>query len=100
MEQTLGDKLLKLRRAQGLTQTQVAEYLEVTSAAVSAYERDANQPSLAALKKLAELYHVSADFLLGIEGGLDAERARREEELVRRLQRLTQDFLRHVQDRG
>ena len=55
MEQTLGDKLLKLRRAQGLTQTQVAEYLEVTSAAVSAYERDANQPSLAALKKLAEL---------------------------------------------
>ncbi|HIW74783.1 MAG TPA: helix-turn-helix domain-containing protein [Firmicutes bacterium] len=94
MERTLGERLGELRKSRGFTQNQVAEWLEVTAAAVSSYERDANQPSLVVLKRLAGLYHVSADYLLGLEESPCAELLRRQEELVLRLQGVTEEFAR------
>ena len=76
MAPTLGQRLGKLRQSRKWTQSEVAQRLRVTAAAVSAYERDANQPSLEVLKRLAALYGVSADFLLGIDNTAAPERAR------------------------
>lgn len=59
-------KLRELRQASGLTQKQVAERIGVTASVVSAYENDIRSPSHSTLVKLASLYHVSTDYLLGI----------------------------------
>lgn len=63
----LGDKLKALRKAKGLTQVQVAERIGVSKAVISSYEVSGRSPSYDILIKLAYLYNVSTDYLLGIE---------------------------------
>mgnify|MGYP002549950150 CR=1 FL=1 len=98
LEQTLGEKLGELRQKQGLTQQQVAERLEVTAAAVSTYERDANLPSLPVLKKLAGLYGVSLDYLMDMEPACNAELRHRQELLVGRLEEIIGELTQWIED--
>lgn len=49
-----------------LTQKQVADRLGVAVSAVSAYESGFRYPSYKALIKLASMYHVSCDYLIGM----------------------------------
>ena len=60
-------KLKKLRISSNLTQTQVAKRIGIVVSAVSSYESGTRFPSLEMLIKLAALFHVSTDYLLGIE---------------------------------
>ncbi|MBQ9458423.1 MAG: helix-turn-helix transcriptional regulator [Oscillospiraceae bacterium] len=62
----LSRKLRELRQANELTQKQVAERIGVTSSVVSAYENGIRLPSYPSLVKLAALFDVSSDYLLGI----------------------------------
>lgn len=57
-------RLLHARTQKHLTQAKVAEYLHVTSQAVSLWERGESSPSIEILPKLASLYQVSTDWLL------------------------------------
>ena len=63
----LGKKLKSLRLAENLTQQQVAQRLGVTKTIISSYENDLRQPSYDNLLKLANLFKVSTDWLLGNE---------------------------------
>lgn len=63
----IGTKLKTLRTENGLTQTQVAQRLGVVVSAVSSYESGVRFPSYPVLIKLARLYHVTTDYLLGVE---------------------------------
>lgn len=63
----MGEKLKSLRLQQNLTQKQIAERIGMAVSAVSAYESGTRNPSYDVLIKLARIYHVSADYLLGIE---------------------------------
>ncbi len=65
----LGDRLKKSRNNIHLTQNQVAERIGKTKAAISSYELNVREPDLTTLMKLAALYKVSVDFLLGLEKG-------------------------------
>lgn len=62
-----GNTLKKLRLQEGLTQQQLATSLGVTKSVVSYYELQARYPSPEVLRNLASLFHVSTDYLLGIE---------------------------------
>lgn len=62
-----GSKLKELRTQNGLTQQQLATQLGVTKSVVSFYERQERTPSPDILRKLAAVFHVSSDFLLGID---------------------------------
>ena len=64
----LGTKLRELRKERNWTQGQVAERIGGTASIVSAYENGIRQPSYEALIRLARLYGVSSDYLLGISG--------------------------------
>ena len=64
--QYFGERLRQLRRARGMTQQELAEKLHMTKASVSAYETSGKYPSVEVLRKLAELFRVSADYLLGL----------------------------------
>lgn len=56
-----------LREDNDLTQQQVAEYLGTSQTMYARYERGANELPIHHLIKLCELYHVSADYILGIK---------------------------------
>ena len=62
-----GNRLRELRNKAGLTQKQLAEQIGVTKSVVSFYERQERSPSPDVLIKLASVFHVSTDYLLGID---------------------------------
>ena len=64
-----GKRLKELRKRDGLTQKQLAERLWITKSMVSYYEQSLRAPSPEVLIKLSYIFHVSADYLLGIEKG-------------------------------
>lgn len=58
-------RLYDLRKERKYSQRLVAEYLGVKQPSYIRYEKGNSEPSLANLIKLAELYGVSVDYLLG-----------------------------------
>ncbi len=60
----LGEKIKKYREEKKMTQVEVAEVLGVKPATISKYEAGTLEPNIESLKKLAELFGVSADELL------------------------------------
>ena len=62
-----GDKIKHLRLGMGLTQVQVSQRLHISKAMISAYETGVRLPSYDVLIKLARLYGVTTDFLLGFD---------------------------------
>ena len=61
----LEDKLLSLRKQQGLTQLELAQALRVSRQAISKWETGEATPSLENLKSLCQLYQIPLDELLG-----------------------------------
>lgn len=62
-----GNKLKELRLQAGLTQKQLAERVGVTKSVISFYELRERTPSPDILIKLSNVFHVTTDYLLGIE---------------------------------
>ena len=62
-----GETLKRLRIEAGYTQKQLADKLGVTKSVVSYYELQERYPSPEILLKLAVIFHVSTDYLLGLE---------------------------------
>ena len=67
MEQTLGKRIMQHRKRVGLTQDALAEKLGITAQAVSKWENDQSCPDIATLPKLAEIFGITADELLGAQ---------------------------------
>ena len=67
MEQTIGKRIVENRKRLGMTQDQLAEQLGVTAQAVSKWENDQSCPDITMLPKLAEIFGISTDELLGRE---------------------------------
>lgn len=67
MEQTLGERIVDNRKRLKLTQEQLAERLGVTAQAVSKWENNQSCPDITMLPKLAELFGITTDELLGYE---------------------------------
>ena len=60
-------RLKTLRKQVGLTQQQLAAQLGITKSVVSFYELQSRSPSPEVLAKLAQIFRVSADYLLGLD---------------------------------
>lgn len=60
-----GELLLELRQEKKMTQHALAELLDVTTGTVSNYENGVNYPNVPKLLTIANLFHVSTDYLLG-----------------------------------
>lgn len=59
------DILKEERKKRGLTQQQVAEHLNIARGSYALYETGKNTPTTDSIIKLADLYKVSTDYLLG-----------------------------------
>jgi len=62
----IGVRLRLLRENHGLKQINLANALQVSAQAVSKWERGANLPDIGILLKIAALFNVSTDYLLGV----------------------------------
>lgn len=62
-----GNRLKTLRIKKKLTQQQLADLLGLTKSVISAYENGLRYPTYDVLIKIARIFKVSTDFLLGVE---------------------------------
>lgn len=61
---SIGETIATLRKEKGMTQSQLAEKMNVTDKAVSKWERDLSCPDINTISKLADVLGVSVEELL------------------------------------
>lgn len=66
-QQTTGEIILWLRISRNESMDDLAKILKTNKSVVSRWESGKTEPSLKHLKTLAKHYHVTIDFLAGIE---------------------------------
>ncbi|MBR3243007.1 MAG: helix-turn-helix transcriptional regulator [Parasporobacterium sp.] len=66
MDDTMGQRLKKMRLERKLSQQQVATLIGVSRNTISAYETDLREPTYSKLIRLARIYRVSVETILGI----------------------------------
>lgn len=81
-----GKRLKELRLQAGLTQKQLADQIGVTKSVVSYYELQERYPSPDVLIKLAGIFHVTSDYLLGMDNQQMLDISDLDEEDIRLLQ--------------
>lgn len=63
----IAEKIKALRETNNLTQAALARKLNVTRSSVNAWEMGISVPSTSLIVDIAKLFHVSTDYLLGID---------------------------------
>lgn len=66
------ENLKYLRNSTQCTQKKLAEYLGLSANTVCEWEKNRSEPSIQTIRKLAEFFDVSADYLLGLEDDFGA----------------------------
>ena len=62
---TMGERIKELRKASGMTQTELAEKMGVTKGTVSTWETNSRTPSFNTLNQLCELFDKSMGYVTG-----------------------------------
>jgi transcriptional regulator with XRE-family HTH domain len=65
IEKTFGRKVLELRKARGWKQEELGKKLETSGVVVGRYERGEMMPSIKVAKKMADVFGVTLDYLVG-----------------------------------
>ena len=65
MAYCLPERLKRLRQSMHLSQKQLARLLRVDRSTISSYESSVRQPPLDTLSRIADVFDVSTDYLLG-----------------------------------
>lgn len=67
---TLSERIKQLREHLGITQAELARRLGLTRSSVNGWEMGFTVPSTAMIVELSKIFHVSSDYLLGLEEGI------------------------------
>ena len=62
-----GNRLKNLRIGKSLTQKQLASMVGLATSAISAYESDSRMPTYDVMISFSRIFHVTTDYLLGVE---------------------------------
>ncbi|MFI3253891.1 MAG: XRE family transcriptional regulator [Eubacteriales bacterium] len=68
MAMSFGTRVKGLREIEGITQKDLAERLQVSKANMCKYESNSIEPSMKTITKIASIFNVSTDYLLGTDG--------------------------------
>ncbi|MGM0214692.1 helix-turn-helix transcriptional regulator [Enterococcus sp. AZ109] len=74
MKIELGKNIKDERLKKNLTQQELADQLNISRQTISKWELDKSYPDLELLVKMSQLFQVSVDYLLGIEGATEKEK--------------------------
>jgi transcriptional regulator with XRE-family HTH domain len=86
--ETLGERLTRVRKARGLTQTELGERVGIKQHLVSAYERDRLRLSAEMAIRFAQALRVGTDELLGLKAAKGNGEGRLRLKLTKRMQRI------------
>ena len=70
---TLGEKLKEFRISRGYSQQKLAQLLDVSQSACSAWELNTRVPDQKTLKKIADLFHVPPSVLIADDDSVDSD---------------------------
>lgn len=87
-----GERIKALRLSLGLNQVEFGKSLNVTKQSVSNWENENILPSIDMLTKIATLYSVSADYLLGLQAFRSVDVSGLTNEQIAHLQLLINDL--------
>ncbi len=68
---SFGQTLRRLRDKKGLTQSQVGDYCGVSAKSISRYENETAEPDFKLILKMATLFGVDCNYLLGYKTKID-----------------------------
>lgn len=85
-EVTLGQRIRLLRRERDWSREKLAESIEVHVQSIAAYERDGSVPSALILKKIADAFGVSMEYL--VSGSSNNSVSVKSKELLKRIEQL------------
>ena len=77
MELYIGENVKRLRREKGITQETLAEYMHVSTPAVSKWERGETLPDISMVIPLASYFGVSTEEILGLDMAKNEEKIQR-----------------------
>lgn len=60
------ERILQIRQDNNLTQQEFADMINVSQPAVLGYEKGQYQPDLSVLIRMAQLFHVSIEYIVGL----------------------------------
>jgi len=86
---SLAKKIVQLRKEHNLTQKELASMVGVHFSHMSRYERGISLPSIDVVKKLVQMFHVSADYLLFDESQAMVPANIADQELLQQFERLS-----------
>ncbi len=66
MEMIFANRLKELRKSENMSQTQLAKIIGIAQSNVSDWENDVSRPEYENLIKIAKIFDVSTDYLLGL----------------------------------
>lgn len=90
----IGSKIAELRKAKKMSQAELATAVGASRDIIGKYERNDNLPSIEMALKLANVFDVSVDYLLG-----EGQHASYDKETIKRLQEIQNmkpDFRAHL----
>ena len=88
----LHQRIRLLRQARNMSQVELAKRLGVTKQSVSNWENDNIQPSIDMLVKLAAIFSVSTDYMLGLESGEYLDVSDLPREVIAHIRQLVDDL--------
>lgn len=77
----IGERITQLRKQKGWSQNDLAKAIEASRDMIGKYERNDNLPSVEVAFKLADIFEVSVDYLLG-----KGQHASYDKETIKRLE--------------
>ena len=69
----VADRIKQLRLSNNMTQSELAKKLNITRSSVNAWEMGISTPSTTYIVELAQLFHVSTDYLLGLSDNVSLD---------------------------
>lgn len=88
----LGQRINALRLSFGWSQVELAKKLNITKQTVSNWENENIMPSIEMLVRMAKLFHVTTDYLLGLENTPKLSVDGLPENVVAHLSQLIEDY--------
>jgi transcriptional regulator with XRE-family HTH domain len=77
----IGERIIQLRKQNNLSQSELADKAEVSRTIIGNYERNTNTPSIEVLIKLAKVFNVNVDYIIG-----EGEFSSYDKELIKRIE--------------
>ncbi|MBQ6997909.1 MAG: helix-turn-helix transcriptional regulator [Oscillospiraceae bacterium] len=81
----LGARIAALRRAAGISQSELAKMLKISPSAVGMYEQGRREPALDVLAEMANIFGVTIDFLVTGKAGSSEEETKLTQLLLERV---------------